>query len=420
MIADGAAEEPAAALMEDATEKELRLLHNRRSCYTCKTRFSELHEFYDLLCPRCAGLNYEKRFQTADLSGKVALVTGSRVKIGFQTTIKLLLAGARVIATTRFPQDAVERYSKHAKFASFQDRLSIYGIDFRDLVHLEEFLDHIVTKYDRLDIIIHNACQTIRRPPAYYSHLIEKESMALKMIQDDKSKAQSLLLSDQNEFLTQRTTILQDTSARLDQKLAIVPSALKSQIVTIADDEELDPSLFPKGHLDVNQQQIDLRKTNSWLLKLGQVSTPEVAEVFAINTLAPFIMNNRLVTLMDQTPEQDKFIVNVSAMEGKFYRYKTPRHPHTNMAKAALNMMTRTCAEDLSKRRIYMNSVDTGWINDENPLEKASQISAKSGFETPIDEIDAAARILDPVFMGFNETEKQFGLFFKDYHPTEW
>ena len=154
-----------------------------------------------------------------------------------------------------------------------------------------------------------------------------------------------------------------------DATLARLPSALKSQIPTVAEDANLDEAaLFPKGQLDVNAQQIDLRSTNTWLLKLGQVSTPEVAEVFAINTLAPFIMNNRLVQMMDQNPGENKYIINVSAMEGKFYRYKTPRHPHTNMAKAALNMMTRTCAEELSKRGIYMNSVDTGWINDENPI----------------------------------------------------
>ena len=116
----------------------------------------------------------------------------------------------------------------------------------------------------------------------------------------------------------------------------------------------------------------------------------------------------------------DKYVINVSAMEGKFYRYKTPNHPHTNIAKAALNMMTRTYAESLSKERIYMNSVDTGWINDENPLEKAAEIHEKHNFQTPIDEIDAAARIIDPIVDGVNTGAKSFGLFYKDYAPTEW
>lgn len=139
---------------------------------------------------------------------------------------------------------------------------------------------------------------------------------------------------------------------------------------------------------------------------------------------APFVLNSRLKPLM-RIPDShdDRYIINVSAMEGKFYRYKMANHPHTNMAKAALNMMTRTSAEDLAKNhRIYMNSVDTGWINDENPLERATKTAATNLFQTPIDEIDAAARILDPVFSGVNnpDAEKDYGKFLKDYRETEW
>merc|ERR1719321_534988 len=158
---------------------------------------------------------------------------------------------------------------------------------------------------------------------------------------------------------------------------------------------------LPAGERDAHGQQLDMRDTNSWLLKLGEVSTPEAVEVFCINTLAPFILNGRLRPMLERSPHRDRYIVNVSAMEGKFYRYKQPTHPHTNMAKAALNMMTRTSAEDYAKASgIYMNSVDTGWINDENPLPTARRIAADHGFQTPIDEIDAAARLLDPVVMG--------------------
>merc|ERR1719230_1550849 len=157
---------------------------------------------------------------------------------------------------------------------------------------------------------------------------------------------------------------------------------------------------LPAGERDAHGQQLDMRSSNSWLLKLGEVSTPEAVEVFCINTIAPFILNGRLRPLLLQSPHLDRYIVNVSAMEGKFYRFKQPTHPHTNMAKAALNMMTKTCSEDLARQGIYMNSVDTGWINDENPLPTAQRIAADHGFQTPIDEVDAAARILDPVLVG--------------------
>ncbi|TYZ60126.1 hypothetical protein PybrP1_005873 [[Pythium] brassicae (nom. inval.)] len=413
---------------EQAAEakREASALLGFRSCYTCKTRFDKTHQFYDQLCPRCADLNFSKRFQTSDLRGKVALVTGARVKIGFQTAVKLLLAGAAVIATSRFPTDAAERFAQHPEYETFKDRLQVFGIDFRDLVHLEQFLDFVLTRYARLDIVVHNACQTIRRPPKYYEHLVQKEMQAL----EQSPRSVQLLMHHQQEFAThvKAQAIESGTSVSASASAAAamgvpISSALKSQVPLIASDEH-DVAAFPDGMVDVNGQQIDLRSKNTWLLKIGEVETPEVAEVFAINTLAPFIMNNRLVPLLARSAgsQERTFIVNVSAMEGKFYRYKTPNHPHTNMAKAALNMMTRTCAEDLSKRGIFMNSVDTGWINDENPLQKAHAHAVTTDFQTPIDEIDAAARILDPVFVGFNApaTKPIFGKFLKDFHETEW
>lgn len=214
-------------------------------------------------------------------------------------------------------------------------------------------------------------------------------------------------------------------------------------------------AVLPVGERDAHGQQLDTRATNSWLLKLGEVSTPEAVEVFCINALTPFVLNGRLRPLLERSPFSDRYIVNVSAMEGKFYRYKQPTHPHTNMAKAALNMMTRTSAEDYAKSAIFMNSVDTGWINDENPLPTARRIAADHGFQTPIDEVDAAARILDPVLRGMKvvaarggegdtkserrrarkmsagcesasfgaqagDEEPPWGNFVKDYVPTEW
>jgi NAD(P)-dependent dehydrogenase (short-subunit alcohol dehydrogenase family) len=109
-------------------------------------------------------------------------------------------------------------------------------------------------------------------------------------------------------------------------------------------------------------------------------------------------------------------------MEGKFYRHKTPNHPHTNMAKAALNMMTRTSAAELAeKKRVFMTAVDTGWINDENPRHIAARIAKTHDFQTPIDEVDAAARVLHPVFHGYAPgVEPLRGVFLKDYVATEW
>ena len=65
-----------------------------RSCYICKRDFDRVHFHYDALCPDCAALNWERRNQTFDLSGRYSLLTGGRVKIGYQAALKLLRAGA--------------------------------------------------------------------------------------------------------------------------------------------------------------------------------------------------------------------------------------------------------------------------------------------------------------------------------------
>ena len=152
--------------------------NEEQHCYVCKQPYRELHPFYDQLCPPCAEFNFAKRSETADLEGRVAVLTGGRVKIGYQAGIKLLRAGAHLIVTTRFPRDSAARYAQEADFADWEDRLEIYGLDLRHTPSVEELCHHLLTTHDRLDYIVNNACQTVRRPPEFYRHMLELERAA--------------------------------------------------------------------------------------------------------------------------------------------------------------------------------------------------------------------------------------------------
>ena len=200
-----------------------------------------------------------------------------------------------------------------------------------------------------------------------------------------------------------------------------IRSAELSRVPLLPDDFAGQSDLFPEGRLDQDLQQVDLRDNNSWRLLLADVSTVELLETQLVNAIAPFVLNARLKPLMLRVPSADKHIVNVSAMEGQFYRdFKTDRHPHTNMAKAALNMMTRTSAADYVKDGIHMNRVDTGWVTDEDPALIAARKQEEHGFHPPLDIVDGAARIVDPIFTGLLTGKHASGQFFKDYFPTSW
>lgn len=363
------------------------------SCYICKQPYTQVHFFYHSLCPQCAELNYQKRCQTTDLENRVALITGGRVKIGYQTALRFLRDGARVILTTRFPRDCANKFSNEKDFSDWCGRLHIHGLDLRNLPAVEAFVNYLINTEPSLDIIINNAAQTIKRPIAFYQHLLaaEQEPLPPELLPIIKTiNKESYLLESQHNY---------------QENLPITNNLY-----------------FPANTFDIDGQQLDMRPLNSWLLKLDEINTIEMLEVQLVNNLTPFILNSKLKKLLLKSPFERRFIINVSAMEGQFNREsKTIFHPHTNMAKAALNMMTRTSAADYARDGIYMNSVDTGWITDENPYPKKTRLQEEKSFYTPLDIIDAMARIYDPIFQGLeNRNTPIYGYFLKNYAPYSW
>lgn len=408
-----------------ATTTERPRLSSPRNCYVCKKEFVDLHHFYDTMCLECAEFNYQKRFQLASLEGQVAIITGARLKIGYHCALMMLRAGARVIVTTRFPVDAATRFAKESDFETWGHRLEIHGLDLRHTPSVEIFARYMEQTLPRLDILINNAAQTVRRPPGFYAHLMEGEQ---KQFSELSANVQKILNS--HEVCKQQLNSLsgpsQDSNLPVSWHnrgpgIGLRASAKLSQIPYSYDNSLKAEEVFPEGKLDADLQQVDLRTTNSWRLKLADVPTPEMLEVQLVNAVAPFVLCSRLAPLMRRDYTGCKHIVNVTAMEGKFYRFKKEdRHPHTNMAKAALNMLTHTSASDLAKDGIYMNAVDTGWVTDEDPAQLAAFKQEVHDFQPPLDIVDGAARVCDPFFDGILTGKHWCGKFLKDYFPIDW
>ncbi|WP_327327393.1 SDR family NAD(P)-dependent oxidoreductase [Streptomyces sp. NBC_01210] len=381
------------------------ILQRPRSCYICKTRYVEVDAFYHQLCQKCAAENRARRDARTDLSGKRALLTGGRAKIGMYIALRLLRDGAHTTITTRFPSDAIRRFKAMPDSDEWIHRLKIVGIDLRDPAQVVALADSVAAE-GPLDILINNAAQTVRRSPQAYSELLAAESAPLPagelpsshVIGAFGSGAQAALPVGRGEALT-----AQDVT-----ELALVTGS--ASLARIEAGTAIDAGgLVP-----------DLHDTNSWVQTVSEVEPVELLEVQLCNSTAPFILISRLRPAMAAAEAKRTYVVNVSAMEGVFSRgYKGAGHPHTNMAKAALNMLTRTSAQEMFESDgILMTAVDTGWITDERPHPDKMRL-ADEGFHAPLDLVDGAARVYDPIVRG-EDGEELYGCFLKDYAPANW
>ena len=375
-------------------------LKRARSCYICKQRYRDVDAFYHQLCPPCAAFNWAKRDEHVDLTGRRALLTGGRAKIGMYIALRILRDGADLTITTRFPHDAVRRFAAQPDSADWLHRLKVVGIDLRDPGQVMHLADEVAAE-GHLDILVNNAAQTVRRSAASYAQLAAAEHAAEQLtttvpITDLRSPVAEIEGAIGRRLTPEAVTALALTSgsaslSRIEEGLAI-------------DAGGLVPDLAPE---------------NSWSKPLGAVDEVEMLEVQLCNSVAPFILVSRLRHALASSPHRRTYVVNVSAMEGQFgRRYKGAGHPHTNMAKAALNMLTKTSGPDLYEQGILMTAVDTGWITDERPHPQKARLHDE-GFHAPLDLVDGAARVYDPIVQGERGTDL-YGVFLKDYVASAW
>lgn len=383
-----------------------------RACYICKQPYTLVDAFYHQLCPDCAAMSHAKRDARADLTGKRALLTGGRAKIGMYIALRLLRDGAHTTITTRFPRDAVRRFTSLPDSPEWIDRLKVVGIDLRDPSQVIGLADDVAAA-GPLDILINNATQTVRRSPGAYQPLVDAELAPLP----DGPLPELVTFGHTNDAhplaLARSVTahpILAAASAKAEELTEQAMTAGSSSLERLAAGTAIDAGgLVP-----------DLHDANSWTQKVDEVEPLELLEVQLANSTAPFILISKLRPSMASSAARRKYVVNVSAMEGVFGRgYKGPGHPHTNMAKAAVNMLTRTSAREMFESDgILMTSVDTGWITDERPHPTKVRL-AEEGFHAPLDLVDGAARVYDPIVRG-EAGEDVFGVFLKDYRPGQW
>lgn len=388
-----------------------------RACYICKQHYTLVDAFYHQLCPTCAAMSHAKRDARTDLTGKRALLTGGRAKIGMHIALRLLRDGAHTTITTRFPKDAVRRFSSLPDAGEWLHRLKVVGIDLRDPAQVVALAEDVASA-GALDILINNAAQTVRRSPGAYAPLVEAESEPLAVTAPAGSALPELVTfghtNDAHPLALAASVathpILASAASSAEELAAQAMAAGSSSLERLAAGTAIDAGgLVP-----------DEAHVNSWTQHVDQVEPLEMLEVQLANMTAPFLLVSKLRPALAASSARRTYIVNVSAMEGVFSRgYKGPGHPHTNMAKAALNMLTRTSAREMFEAdRILMTAVDTGWITDERPHFTKVRL-AEEGFHAPLDLVDGAARVYDPIVRG-EAGEDLFGIFLKDYAKGSW
>ena len=410
-----------------------------KNCYICKEKFGldNIHSFYGNLCKKCGEYNYSFRTMKLDFTGRIAIVTGGRVKIGYYIATKLLSYGAKVLITSRFPKDALFKFQKDPDYEKWKNNLVIYPIDFRIFESTIKFIQFINDNFPHVDILINNAAQTIRRTASYYKYLLPIETKDLTKEEDKKII--------KNDFINLQKQLKESESTNKSNNPSQAKKEIQNALISLVDNKSKEyQEILPlsviasqirimeeksQPHVTVmggDGQPYDFSKgKNSWNFEFDEIPFQEFTEVQIINTWTPYYLCVKLKPLMMNSPFPDKYIVNVTSVEGIFNHYKRSSHVHTNMAKAALNMFTRTCGSYLKDIAIYMTCVDTGWVSPMNEMNSLLDKDKKNSYENefvnvPLDELDGAMRVLHPIIEGNKNKNYLFGILLKDFVKSPW
>lgn len=367
---------------DEPVKQSFSKLQLERNCYACNSKYNLAHSFYNRLCPLCSGLNYKNRFKEIDLTNRNVILTGGRVKIGYATALKFLRANANLTLTTRFPAIALSQLQKEKDYDQWKNNLKVYGLDLRNLKEVKEFINHYSSENEHLDILVNNAAQTIKYTDEYYLSILQSEQKLLKIY-----KSNSLLSMNKTDVISKKM---------------------------LSDAKEIKTELNRFGN------PIDDRNKNSWNSTLEEISMTEILEVNLINQISPYLLIKELSPLMKKSNFKYKFIINVTSSEGQFsYDNKTIFHPHTNMTKAALNMLTRTSAKEYQSYNILMSAVDVGWVST-GAKEDLRKKQFDAGYIPPLDSVDGASRIMHPIIEAIENENLIVGKLIKNYKEEIW
>lgn len=367
---------------DEPVKQSFSQLQLEKNCYACNSKYSLAHSFYNRLCPSCSGVNYKNRFKEIDLTNRNVILTGGRVKIGYATALKFLRANANLTLTTRFPAIALSQLQKEKDYDQWKDNLKVYGLDLRNLKEVKEFINHYSNENEHLDILVNNAAQTIKYTDEYYLPILQSEQKLLKVYESS-----SLLSMNKTDVISKKM---------------------------LSDAKEIKIELNRFGN------PIDDRNKNSWNSTLEEISMTEILEVNLINQISPYLLIKELSPLMKKSNFKYKFIINVTSSEGQFsYDNKTIFHPHTNMTKAALNMLTRTSAKEYENYNILMSAVDVGWVST-GAKEILRKKQFDEGYIPPLDSVDGASRIMHPIIEAIENENLIVGKLIKNYKEETW